>query len=109
MIDDTKALDKIKAGRFVRNNGRVLRTINMLRFKFVRLSDAQYALDDIPDNEFLDSVNFLQESRYIQLRDLVSHQSALLSDTDYEELEAKLTDKGIRLLAGRQKDELVDV
>jgi len=101
--------DKIKAGRFIKNNGKVLRTINILRYKYAKITDTQYALDDMPDNEFLDSVNYLTESGYIQLREVSSHTPATLADCEAEQLEAKLTDKGIKLLAGRLKDELVDV
>lgn len=102
-------IDKIKSGRFICNNGKVLRTINILRYKYAKLTDTQYALDDIPENEFLDSVNYLTESRYIQMRDTISHTSGTLADYDIEQLEAKLTDKGIKLLAGKLKDELVDI
>ena len=102
-------IDKIKAGRFIKNNGRVLRTINILRYKYVKLTDTQYALDDVPENELLDSINYLTESGYIQLRDTVSRSVGTLADYDVEQLEAKLTDKGIRLLSGKLKDELVDV
>ena len=102
-------LDKIKAGRFIKNNGRVLRTINILRYKYAKLTDTQYALDDMPENEMLDSVNYLTESEYIQLRDISSKTPATLADCEADQLEAKLTDKGIKLLSGRWKDELVDI
>lgn len=102
-------LDKIKAGRFIKNNGRVLRTINILRYKYAKLTDTQYALDDMPENEMLDSVNYLTESEYIQLRDISSKTPATLADCETDQLEAKLTDKGIKLLSGRSKDELVDI
>lgn len=109
MNNDKKAIDKIKAGRFVKNNGAVLRTINMLRYRFVKLSDAAYALDDIPEDEYLDSLNYLGVAEYIQFRHCCTHQTAELADCDVSELEAKLTDKGIRLLTGKFIDELVDV
>ncbi len=108
-MNDKDALEKIKTGRFIKNNGRVLRTINILRYKFEKLEEVKYALDDIPDNEYLDSLNYLYESEYIQLRHIKSKKSAELSDMDISELEAKLTDKGIKLLAGKIFDELVEV
>lgn len=108
-MNDKDMLGKIKAGRFIKNNGRVLRTINILRYKFERLEEVKYALDDMPENEYLDSLNYLYESEYIQLRHTKSKQSAELSDVDISELEAKLTDKGIKLLAGKSYDELVEV
>ena len=37
---------RLKAGNFVRNNGRVLRTINILRHKYNKLSGIQNVLED---------------------------------------------------------------
>ena len=52
---------RLKAGNFVRNNGRVLRTINILRHKYNKLSGIQNVLEDdgISQDEFLDAVNVL--------------------------------------------------
>lgn len=106
---DKDALNKIRAGRFIKNNGRVLRAINLLRYKYEKLEEVKYALDDMPENEYFDSLNYLSESEYIQLRDTKSKQNAELADVDITQLEAKLTDKGIKLLAGKIFDELVEV
>ena len=108
-MDKKTAVNKIKTGRFIKNNGRVLRTINIMRYKFEKLSEVHYALDDIPDNEYFDSLNYLYEAGYIQIRHIKSKNLATLADVDADELEAKLTDKGIKLLAGRSLDELVEV
>ena len=108
-MNEKAALDKIKAGRFIKNNGRVLRTINILIYKFEKISEVRYALDNMPENEYYDSLNYLFESEYIQLRHIRSKQPATLADSDPDELEAKLTNKGIRLLAGNLFDELVEV
>lgn len=106
-MDD--AIAKMKAGRFIKNNGRVLRTINLLRYKYEKLEEVKYALDDMPGGEYLDSVNYLSEAGYIQMRHISSKQDAEIADVEYRELEAKLTDKGIRLLAGKLYDDLVEV
>lgn len=108
-MDEKTAVNKIRAGRFIKNNGKVLRTINIMRYKFEKLSEVHYALDDMPENEYFDSLNYLFEAGYIQIRHIRSRQPAVLADEDIEQLEAKLTDKGIRLLAGRMFDELVEV
>lgn len=34
MNEEKAVSDKIRARKFIKNNGRVLRTINMLRYKF---------------------------------------------------------------------------
>ena len=108
-MDEKTAVSKIKTGRFIKNNGRVLRTINIMRYKFEKLSEVHYALDDMPDDEYIDSLNYLFEAGYIQIRDIRSRQPAVLADVDMEHLEAKLTDKGIKLLAGKSMDELLEV
>ena len=46
---------------------------------------------------------------YIRMRNIKNRMPAALADTDIDDLEAKLTDKGIRLLAGKIFDELVEV
>lgn len=103
------AMAKMKAGRFIKNNGRVLRTINLLRYKYEKLCEVKYALDDMPDNEYLDSLNYLSEAGYIQMRRISSKLVAEIADVDYVHLEAKLTEKGIRLLAGKLEDDLIEV
>jgi len=99
---------KMKAARFVANNGKVLRAINLLRIKFVSLSELKSALE-IPENEYLDCINFLFESSYIVLRLIKTKANANLADHEYEDLESKLSDKGIRLLAGKIYDDSVEV
>ena len=100
---------RIAAGNFVANNGRVLRTINILRYDYKKLRVIEYALPDMEHGEIVDSVNYLTECGYIKLRHVVSQQPAALSDTRWEEIEAKLTADGIRLLAGCKQDACVEV
>lgn len=103
------ALKKIRAARFIKNNGAVIRAINLLRYKYEQLSDVKYALDDIEDADYLDSINYLSESGYISLRHIKNKQPAEIADVDFVDLEAKLTAKGIKLLAGSIYDEMVEV
>lgn len=109
MYEKKEAFDKIKARRFIKNNGKVLRTINLLRYRYEKLSEVQYALDDMPENEYIDSLNYLYEEGYIQLRNIRSKKDTSLADSEIEDLEAKVTSKGIRLLAGKLFDELIEV
>jgi len=107
-MDKEAMKKKIRQGAFTENNGRVLRAINLLRHKYERLRDVQYALDDIENDRFLDSINFLSEAEYIKLRKIGSKESAAIEDVDdYALLEAKLTEKGIRLLGGKIVDDMV--
>lgn len=107
-MDNNEMLRKMRAGRFVENNGRVLRTINILRHKYEELKDVKYALDtEMSETEYLDCINYLTESGYISLRDIATKAPANIADADYTRLEAKVTALGIRLLGGAINDEMV--
>ena len=56
---------RIAAGNFVANNGRVLRTINILRYDYKKLREIEYALPDMEHGEIMDSVNYLAECGYL--------------------------------------------
>ena len=62
-------------------------------------------------DEILDCINYLSDAGYIELRHIETKQPVLsgLADYDYKMLEAKLTAKGISLLAYGIKDTLVEV
>ena len=110
MIEDAETyMQKIKARRFVENNGQILRTINILRVGYEKLTDVKYALSDISEHDFLDSINYLFLSEYIMLRKIKSKEPADIADVQYEELEAKLSQKGIKLLEGKINDNSVEV
>ena len=102
-------MKKIKARNFVKNNGQVLRTINILRVGYEKLSDVKYALGDVSEHDFLSSVNYLFLSEYILLRKIKTKEPADIADVPYEELEAKLSQKGIKLLDGAISDNSVEV
>ena len=104
-----KQMQLIKAGNFKENNGSVMRTINMLRDKYHKLKSVKYALPDISEGEVLDSVNYLHEAGYIHLRNVITKQPCTLADCDFDDLEAKLTAKGISLLAGGVTDPCIIV
>lgn len=108
-IDKDAMLRKMRASKFKGNNAKVLLTINILRHQFEALSDVKYALDKIEESEFLDSINFLSEEGYIKLRTINGHMDTTIADANCDELEAKVTSKGIRLLAGEIVDLQVEV
>lgn len=110
MIDAAQEyMQKIKARNFVKNNGQVLRTINILRVGYEKLSDVKYALGDVSEHDFLSSVNYLFLSEYILLRKIKTKEFADIADVPYEELETKLSQKGIKLLDGTISDNSVEV
>ena len=103
-MDMEKQMQLIRAGNFKENNGSVMRTINMLRTQYHRLKSVEYALPNITKGEISESVNYLYEAGYIHLRDIVTKELTTLADSDFDDLEAKLTAKGISLLAGGIND-----
>ena len=101
MTNDAEAyIQKIKARNFVQNNGQILRTINILHVNYEKLSDVKYAIGNVSEHDFLSSVNYLFLSEYILLRNIKTKEPADIADVPYEELEAKLSSKGIKLLEG---------
>lgn len=102
---------QLSAANFIRNNGRVLRTINILRDRYNKLATIESVLrgEGVSEGEFLDSVNFLSQEGYIHLRDVANKKSAILADSDFRMLEANVTGKGIRLLAGGIDDNMIEL
>ena len=101
--------EMIKAGRFVGNNGIVLRNINMMHHQYLKLSDIKYVLADMPEDEYTDSINYLYMAGYIKLRHIKTKQEVDIADVDYNEIESKLTQEGINLLLGCTTDKLVEI
>lgn len=109
MIDEKEYQQKIKAKRFTENNGLILRTINLLRVGYEKLSDVKFATPEISEREYLDSINYLFLSEYIMLRQVKNKEPADIADCQYEDIEAKLSKKGINLLKGDITDNSVEV
>lgn len=112
-MDKNEMRKKLNVINFISNNGRVLRMINILHYQYNELKSIANVLkeDGIDEAEFLDSVNYLVEAKYIRLREISSkiHVEELSQDTDYKKLEAKLNAKGITLLAGGLEDNCIEV
>lgn len=107
MENESELLQRIQSGNFIHNNGRVIRTINLLKDKYAKLSEVQYGCGTISHGELRESLDFLSEEGYIRLRTVSEHLPSALSDADFENLEAKVTGKGFRLLWGNIKDQMV--
>lgn len=102
-------LARMRQGAFRRNNGQVLRTVNILRGRYVKLLDCMYALDRMAEADFLDCLNYLFRAGYIDLRTVGGHTTANLADHELAELEAALSAEGIRLTEGTITDDAVEV
>ena len=99
-------MERVHREKFCDNNARVLRAINILRTKYVRIRELEYGLGvEMTDSEVADCVNYVNEGSYIKLRDIEFHNEvADLADAELHSLEAKLTAKGIAFLNGKISD-----
>lgn len=98
--------DRIKREKFRENNARVLRAVNALRERYIKITDLEYGLGgEMTPAEVSDCINYLNESGYIKLRMVEGHAEIPdLADADLHSIEAKLTAKGIAFLNGTIND-----
>lgn len=102
--------DQLRKNKFIKNNGVVIRAINLLRTDYVNLVDVTAALEpQIAENEALDSLNYLLEGGYIRLVKIRSEQAVECIGDDYTQLAGKLTAKGIQLVNGAIEDPCIDL
>lgn len=102
----------LRAENFVYNNGQVVLALNVLRHEYHKLSGVQSILEKrgIAEDEFLDCIHFLSRDGYIGMRTIEGKATVVgLSDDHYEDLEAVLTNKAIRLLMGKITDDAIEV
>ncbi len=99
----------IIAGNFAKNNGRVIRNINVLKGKWINLSVVEDTLTGLKSGEIQESLQYLQQSEYIDVRHCVSHSKIDISECCYKELETRLSAKGIKLAMGFIDDDAVQV
>ena len=106
-------MKRIRADAFPKNNGSVLSCINLLnRSGFSPLEQVRMGVENwgIEKAEFLDSIHFLQQAGYIEARTIEGKSlDADLADHEYQELEVRASEKGIRLMQGSLSDECVKV
>ena len=107
-MNEQDIIKKMRADNFVVNNGVVLRAINIGRVNYNKISSLCRALEpDIEKAEFTDCTNDLSESDYIILRRCGDKEPANISDDDFDDIEAKVSPKGIRILAGKLTDSCI--
>ena len=108
---ETKEMtERIRRKKFFRNNGVVLKGINLLRTQYVLLSELKYALEPtMTEPELRDSINYLSESGYIKMRNIRSKQNTTLADCNFDEIEAKVSADGIKIIACVRTDECIEV
>lgn len=98
--------ERVKREKFLDNNARVLRAVNALRERYIKVEDLEYGLGaEMSTSEISDCINYLNESGYIKLRAVEGHAKiADLADAEMCKIEAKLTAKGIAFLNGKIND-----
>lgn len=106
-MNPEEMIKRARAAVFIKNNGNILRGMNMLGTDYKNLASIRSALH-IDKDEFADSINYLIESKFIQIRNVYTEAEAELADYPMDELEGKLTAKGVQLLYGRITDPCVD-
>ena len=106
---DIKA--KLEQSDFAKNNGRILRTINIMHGKFVNIDSVCDALEQYMNiGEFDESLIYLHKSCYVEIR--IKSNAKIIDDFSkysYKEIEVSLTQKGIKLARGFVADEAVEV
>lgn len=100
---------QIIAGEFAENNGRIIRTINILEGEYVGLDVVKRALTAINPADFQKSVVYLQRAGYIEIRDEFSKEMITAEKAKVVDAEATLTASGIKLALGFIKDEAVEI
>lgn len=66
-----------------------------------------YALPFVSEKDVIKSMDYLCDEEYLKSRTILTKEAASISDYSYDDLEAKLTAKGIRLLEYAIDDPLV--
>ena len=103
---------KVQAGELASNNGTVIRTLAVVGsdYKYLKLRSLLLALAGSMERGALcRSVNYLADSGYLAVRSIEDKAPASVSDTELEDLEVKLTPRGLQLQRCVIKDPLVDM
>ncbi|MGP1405238.1 hypothetical protein [Filifactor alocis] len=106
---EDKVKREIQTAEFAENNGRILRTVNVLRGKWIRLSSVRDVLDDIISADLEQSLIYLERSEYISVRSIETKGIVEVESADYSECEVSLTKKGIDVALYFIKDAAVKV
>ena len=95
-----KLLAEMEQSDFAKNNGKIMRTLNVLAPSYHNLSSIQRILKDdgIGEGQYAACLDFLALEGYILLRTVKDHvRCEDLADHNWTELEAKLSGKVIGL------------
>lgn len=106
---ETEIRKRIESGSFAANNGRIVRTVNVLKGKWVSLHVVKEALTEISGSDFDESLIYLDRADYIEIRSIHTRRITRAEDAVLEESEITLSHKGIKLANYYIQDEAVRV
>ncbi|MDL2294914.1 hypothetical protein LJC60_09890 [Ruminococcaceae bacterium OttesenSCG-928-D13] len=103
-----------RAQEFRKNNGIVMRRVNILRTDYAPVHDVILSIQEksptITEGQLRDSFNFLLRAEYLEMQYIRTKEPiARIAGVNLHELEATLTLKGIRLMSGSITDADVTV
>ena len=108
MTEEEKLLKrKIEAGNFAGSNGRIIRTINVLKGRWIKLGVVKEALPDVDDID--QCLIYLERSDYVKVRDIETKQTVEVETADDNMAEITLTKGGIDLALYYRVDPAVKV
>ncbi len=108
-MNESKQKQLIENGNFKDNNGAIMRLFNMAVYKYYKIKEVMFALPHISKEAVLKSMDYLSGEGYLKVRNILTKESADISDDSYDELEVKLSSKGTKLLECAITDPLVDL
>lgn len=111
-MNEQELRQKIEAGELAANNGTVMRTLAIAGsdYKYLKLKALLLALaGNISRNGLCSSINYLADSGYLHVRRIEDKSEASVSDAEPEDLEVKLTPRGMQVQRCMRKDPLVDM
>lgn len=103
--------ERIRQKKFFHNNGIVLKGMYMLPGKYVQLSELRYAFCEatMSEQELIESLNYLSESGCINMRNIHSEKDTTLADCEFNDIEAKVSAFGIKIVTCVRTDECIKV
>lgn len=101
---------RLEVGDFARNNGRILRAINILRGKWINLDTVQAALmQEMNEAEFETCIIYLEKAGYILVREIASKKIVEAASCNYPLMEVTLSKDGMDIALYFKKDDAVIV
>ncbi|MEG2717842.1 MAG: hypothetical protein RR961_10980 [Eubacterium sp.] len=108
MNKDEMALKRrLEAGNFAGNNGRIIRTVNVLKGKWIALGTVKDALSDVDNIE--QSLIYLERGHYLIVRNIETREAVEMEDAKDDTCEVTLTKHGIDLALYYIEDPAVKV